>query len=301
MAPDSTDVSVEEAFNSFFQQNLFDMVFDVGLGLLIVLVSYALGRVLSRMAAGTFQRMPAHNKDTLGPLIKSGVFFVVFTIGVIMAMGQMGINVSGLLAGAGILGLAIGFGAQSLVKDVISGFFLIFDGVIEVGDYVEILDKAGYVEAIGLRRTRVRDFDGALWYIPNGEIVTVANHNREWVRATVAVGVAYNTDIDHALEVMREVGETWAQEQDRAALVDDEPQAQGVIDFGSSEIVLRLIVRTDPAQLSRWEAERQLRRRVKAAFDRHGVEIPFPQRVLHTVHHDPPRDEDRDPGGRAAA
>ncbi|MFW5740466.1 MAG: mechanosensitive ion channel family protein, partial [Myxococcota bacterium] len=179
--------------------------------------------------------------------------------------------------GAGVLGLAVGFGAQALVRDVISGFFLILDGALSPGDFVKIADVEGEVEEVGLRITKVRALNGQLFYIPNGQIGVVGNHSRGWSRAIVVVGVAYEQQVERGLEVLRKVAKEWA--ADHEDLVLDEPVAQGVVGLNSSDVTLRIMAKVKPAE--HWAAERELRARIKAAFDASDVEIPFPRQVVY--------------------
>jgi moderate conductance mechanosensitive channel len=177
-----------------------------------------------------------------------------------------------------VVGLAVGFGAQTLVKDVIAGFFLLFEGLIAVGDVITFGNSAGVVEEVGLRVTKYRTFSGELWVIPNGEIRAFGNSSRQWMRAVVAVGVAYEQDVGKAMHVLEEVGKAWADE--RRHVVLEPPQVQGILSFDQSAITLRLVIKVRPSQQS--AAEWELRRRIKDAFDSEGIELPFPRRVLPT-------------------
>src|SRR5262249_22894220 len=161
------------------------------------------------------------------------------SVGIVMAADQLGFNVATVLAGAGILGLAVGFGAQTLVKDCISGFFMIFDNVLAVGDSVEISGINGKVERVGLRMTRVRAFDGRLWSIPNGSIGTVANATREWMRAVVELGLPTEHDVSRALGVLQRVGDEFARE--RSSIVIEAPTAEGPITLSAAEVGIRLV------------------------------------------------------------
>ncbi|MFW6087854.1 MAG: mechanosensitive ion channel family protein, partial [Myxococcota bacterium] len=186
--------------------------------------------------------------------------------------------IKAVLAGAGVLGLAIGFGAQSLVKDIISGFFLIFDDALGEGDIANVGGEVtGVIESVGLRITKVRALDGQLWYIQNGEIQRVGNYSRTWTRALVTVGLAYEQDVAKGLRVLQEVGDTYAAEN--PDLVLEPPEAQGVLGLDDSSVGVRLVVKVTAG--NHWAAERDLRKRVKEAFDAAGVEIPFPRHVVY--------------------
>ena len=185
-------------------------------------------------------------------------------------------DVQALLVSAGVLGLAIGLGAQTLIKDVITGFFILFEGLINVDDVIEVGPHTGTVEAIGLRVTKMRMLNGALRIVPNGELTQFANHNRDWARAVVDVGVAYDTDVQRALETMERTAAEWARGSGQAL---EPPQAQGIIRFADSDLVLRLVVKVRPT--ARFEAEVALRRRIKEAFERESIRLPAPQRVVY--------------------
>jgi small-conductance mechanosensitive channel len=236
----------------------------VALAATLLLLAYrlllaALGRLL--------RARPAHEtarRRTLVSLLTSLARWSLGFVAVVIVLRELGVDVMPVLVSAGVLGLAIGFGAQSLVRDVITGFFLLFEGLIRVGDIVQIGPTTGTVETIGLRITTVRMDDGALRIVPNGQITEFANFSAGGVRATVDVPVARDVPIEVALSVLEEVGETWARETARAL---DRPRAQGIMAFsGGGDAVLRLTVRVAPEQ--RVEVETELRRRIKLAFDR---------------------------------
>jgi small conductance mechanosensitive channel len=193
-----------------------------------------------------------------------------------MVLGELGINLGPLLAGAGILGIALGFGSQSLVRDFLSGMFILIEDQFGVGDIVSLdMQTDGVVEAVSLRSTRVRSVDGTLWHVPNGEIRRVGNMSQHWSRALLDIEVAYSTDLEQAQAVIREVAEAYWKE-DPAVL--DQPEVWGVEAFGASGITIRLVVKTTPSE--QWRVSRALRQRLKSAFDSAGIEIPFPQQTV---------------------
>jgi len=216
----------------------------------------------------------ARRRETMLPLVGSLLRYVVYFIAGVMALQVLGVDVTAILAGAGIVGLAIGFGAQSLVQDVLSGFFTLFEGCYLVGDYIEVAGQEGVVEAITLRTTSVRARDGRLYIIPNGEIKEIANYSKAYVNAVVDVGVSYEGDLERALEVLEQVG--MEAERDLAEVTG--PPETRVRDFGGSEISLRLVVPVEPGRHRGVASE--LRRRIKASFDAQGVEIPFSRHVI---------------------
>lgn len=242
--------------------------------LIIVAAGFLLARILSRWAASAVQRRP--RGETLAPLSRAIVRVVVAAAAVVMALDQLGVPIATVIAGAGVVGIAIGFGAQALVKDVISGFFHIVEGVLSVGDVVQIGEVTGVVEEVGLRVTQVRTFNGQLWYLPNGTIDRVGNANRGWSRAIVEVPLAQENDLRHALGILQKLGDEYhAQHPD---LVLEPPAAEGSLTLEPSAAGLRLVVKVKAQE--HWAVERELRVRVKEAFDREGLEIPYPRRVV---------------------
>ena len=189
------------------------------------------------------------------------------------------VEIGPLLAGAGIIGLAVSFGAQSLVKDFISGFFILFEDQFAVGDVIEAAGKSGVVERMSLRVVVLRDVHGVLHMIPNGEIKVVSNKTRGWSRAVIDVGIAYDADIDHALDVLRDEGARFSADPAWKARLEGPVEVPGVESLGDSAVVVRVLARTQPG--SQWDVARELRRRLKKRLDSEGLEIPFPQRKVH--------------------
>jgi small conductance mechanosensitive channel len=225
---------------------------------------------------------------TLGNLLQSIAEYVVWPILGIMILSELGLDIGALLATAGVAGLAIGFGAQTLVKDVIGGIFLLFDDIIHVGDLVSIGNTVGTVEEIGVRLVKVRKFDGELVMIPAGEIRMFGNKSMGWARVVVPVGLSYGQDVDAILPIMEEVASEWAAEHEEI-LLEDSPTVQGLMDFGDSSVTARVVMQVKPGE--QFAAERELRMRLKRAFDERDVEIPFPQRTVHVLDENaaPPR------------
>lgn len=264
---------------AFFQRHS-DVILRISYALVIVAVGLVIARVASGMVSRSMHRRGHPRAVTLAPILKTLTFILLGGVAIITGLDKLGVPIGTVLAGAGVLGLAVGFGAQTLVKDCLSGFFLILDGVLAQGDLVELDGSRGTVESVGLRMTQVRNFDGRLFYIPNGEIKTVANYNRGWARAIVEVGVSYEQDVARGLRVLDQVGADWAAEH--SELVLEPPEAQGVLGLNASDVGVRLLckIKNDGGGKV-FEVERDLRRRVKAAFDDAGVEIPFPRTVIY--------------------
>ena len=215
---------------------------------------------------------------TLGVLFKSIASAVIGVVTIMMLLGEFDINLGPLIAGAGIVGVAIGFGSQALVGDLLSGIFMLIEDQYGVGDVIDAGDATGTVESVGLRTTRIRDVRGTLWHIPNGEIRRVGNMSQVWARAILDIDVAYDTDLDLAMETIKTVADELWEEQLEEATIVEEPVISGVQNFGADAVTIRLSVRTEPSE--QWSTGRVLRKRIKEAFDEAGIEIPFPQRTV---------------------
>jgi small-conductance mechanosensitive channel len=244
----------------------------VGVTLLILVVLYRIAiRLITRAVTRLIRDREAaghaghriQRVRTLGSLLVNVTRWIAAFFVLVIVLKQLGIDLQALLVSAGLVGLAVGLGAQSLVRDIITGIFLLFEGLISVGDVIEIGDRRGIVESIGLRVTQLRMPDGARRVIPNGQFTEFANQSSEWARAIIDVGVSRDVDVNRALEVLASVGAEWASATGHALEI---PEAQGIIKFSGSDVVLRLAVKVDPAR--RFAAEIELRRRIKEAFDR---------------------------------
>jgi small conductance mechanosensitive channel len=220
----------------------------------------------------------AQRARTIGSVLKSVATGLVATIVVLLLLGEFGVNLAPLLAGAGVAGVALGFGSQTLVKDFLSGIFMIVEDQYGVGDVVDLGEAAGSVEAVGLRVTRLRDVNGTVWYVRNGEIMRVGNQSQGWARAVLDISVAYGEDVAHLQDVLKEVATELAHEKDWSQLLLDDPEVWGVEALTENSVVLRLVVKTVP--LEQWKVARELRRRIKARFDAEGVELPFTPRTV---------------------
>jgi len=214
----------------------------------------------------------------LGAVLRSVASIAVYGIAFIMVLGEFDVSIGPLLASAGIAGVALGFGAQSLVRDFLSGIFILIEDQYGVGDIVDLGEATGTVEEVSLRITRVRDVQGTLWHVPNGEIRRVGNQSQLWARVILDVEVAYDTDIVAASKVVKEAADSVWREGSEATPILEEPELWGVENFGPDAIVLRLAVKTEPGR--QWAVSREVRLRLKRAFDEHGIEIPFPQRTV---------------------
>lgn len=273
---------------------------------LIVLIAWAASRLLTRSirrftrglgdvradvasavdrSSGTLLRTaPAisnranQRAETIGALLGSVATFVVWGIAAMMVLGELGLDLGPLLAGAGIVGIALGFGAQNLVRDFLSGIFMLIEDQFGVGDVINAGPASGVVEGVSLRTTRLRDVEGNVWHIPNGTIAFVANKSQQWSRALLDIQVAYATETDHASTVIKRVASEMWTETPWSEEILEEPDVWGVESLDADGITIRLVVKTKP--LAQWKVARELRVRVKRAFDAEGIEIPFPQRTV---------------------
>ena len=221
----------------------------------------------------------ANRLHTIGGLVKNAVNVLVIGAATLMILEEFGVNITPLLTAAGIGGLAVGFGAQNLVRDVISGFFLILEDQIHVGDVVKIDDTSGLVESVKLRTVVLRDLSGTVHIIPNGSITTLSNMSKEFSYSVMDVGVAYKEDTDTVVDVLRDVGADIQSDKDFGQHILDELEVLGVDDFAASAVTIKIRIKTRP--LKQWMVGRELRRRIKKAFDTAGIEIPFPHISLY--------------------
>jgi small-conductance mechanosensitive channel len=251
------------------------------------------GMVPSRLAKGRFARGPfappdndaepgAHRRvqraRTMGSLLKSIVTGLIFAVVLMMSISELGYDIAPLIASAGIVGVALGFGAQSLVKDFLAGIFMIFEDQVGVGDSVNLGDVSGTVEAVSLRVTRLRDVDGTVWYVRNGEILRVGNQSQNWSRSVLDVTVGYKEDIAKVRRLLKEVAHDLAEDKKYKDQIIEEPDVWGVQSLGPDAVVVRVTIKTMPQQ--QWKVLREMRERVKARFDAEGIIMPLPQRVV---------------------
>ena len=220
----------------------------------------------------------ARRADALGSVITSIITVTVWTLSTFTILSTVGIELGPYIAGLGIVGVALGFGAQDLVKDFISGMFMLLEDQYGVGDVVDVGEAVGVVEGVTLRTTRIRSVDGTLWWVPNGEVRRLGNMSQDWARALLDIGVAYDTDTDHAAAVIERVANGMAEEEAYRDNFLDAPAVWGVENLGVDSVDIRLVIKTTPGD--QWAIARELRRRLKQAFDAEGIEIPFPQRAL---------------------
>ncbi|QHT45027.1 mechanosensitive ion channel family protein [Bacillus sp. SB49] len=265
-----------------------DLWMTIALGalqiVLILLVAFLVIRIgrkvvtrfFTNQRRGPFQ-ITQRREATLNKLILNTLSYVVYFIAFVMILDTFSLNVGALLAGAGVAGLAIGFGAQNLVRDIISGFFIIFEDQFSVGDYIQTSGVEGFVEEVGLRTCKVKAWTGEVHILPNGNVTQVTNYSIHNSIAVVDVGIAYEQDIDRAEKVILELLEEMPERYDSMIGV---PQLLGVQNFGASDVVMRIISEVNP--MEHWVIARAMRKEIKARLDERGIEIPFPRMVMYS-------------------
>jgi small-conductance mechanosensitive channel len=220
-------------------------------------------------------------EDTLIRIFVWTINILILIIASLMILQEVGIPTGPILASAGIIGLAVGFGGQYLIRDLISGFFIILENQYRIGDVVNFDGTGGSVEDISLRMTTLRDLDGTVHHIPHGDIKRVANLSKHFARVNLDLGVSYSSNLEHVIEVVNKTGNELAEDPQYKEFIIKPPQFLRVNDFADSSVIIKILGETRP--LKQWEITGELRKRIKIAFDREGIEIPFPQRVIHNV------------------
>jgi small conductance mechanosensitive channel len=215
---------------------------------------------------------------TMGSMLKSITSIVLAAIFGTMIIAELGYPVGPLLASAGIVGVALGFGAQSLVKDFLSGVFMIFEDQYGVGDSVDLGAASGTVEAVGLRVTRLRDVEGTVWYVRNGEVVRVGNHSQNWARTVLDIPVSHDQNLREVEKVLHDVAHDMWSDEEYSGVIIEEPEVWGVQDLTPEFITVRVTLKTAP--LEQWAVAREMRQRIKARFDHEGIEIAMPSRLV---------------------
>jgi len=260
--------------------NIFGKAIKVIILLIVVkIVLKILNALIDRTIAKRVKTMSIKEErkiKTLMAVFRNILKYILYFIAIVIILDIFGVNTSSILATAGIGGLAISFGAQSLVKDIITGFFILFEDQYSVGDYVTIGDYTGIVEEVGVRVTKLKDFSGELHIIPNGQITVVTNMGRGPMRSSVVVRIAYEEDIDKAIKVIEEVLDKIKKANDS---IIEGPSVLGVTSLGDSGVDITIVAKTKP--MEQWALERQIRKAVKEAFDEEGIEIPYSKIVVY--------------------
>jgi len=255
--------------------------------LLIVVIALIAMRVIKSLVLRGFSTMGrgrddaefAKRTDTLGGIVVQAVGLVVMLIAAMMVLDEFGIDIGPILAGAGVLGLAVGFGAQNLVQDVISGFYILLEDQIRKGDVVQIAGRGGFVERVTLRMTVIRDLAGGVHYVGNGQIDVVTNMTKDFSMYVFDVGVAYREDTDEVVGVLRELSDEIRQDAQFKDDILDDIEILGVDQFADSAVIIKARLKTKP--IKQWSIGREFNRRMKKAFDARGIEIPFPHVTVY--------------------
>jgi small conductance mechanosensitive channel len=268
-----------------------DWVLSDGLSVIAILVgAFIVQRFLYMFIDRAIRRVVVHDQftsaeaekkreDTLIRIIHSTLNVALVVVVLMMVLSFLGVEIGPLIAAAGIAGLAFGFGGQYLIRDVISGLFIVLENQFRVGDVVSLDGTAGTVEDITLRMTTLRDLDGVVHHIPNGVVEKVSNMSKQFARVNLDVGVSYSADLEHVIAVTDQVGKDLADDPAFENIIVSPPKFLRVNDFGDSAVVIKILGDVKP--LKQWEVTGELRKRLKIAYDREGIEIPFPQRVIH--------------------
>lgn len=269
-----------------------DLIFT-GLRILFILIAImilvSIARALLRrlatalierdLQAGEVPDEAAKRAETLVRLLRQGVVIVIWVMGFLIILREIGIDIAPVLASAGILGLAVGFGAQNLVRDVISGFFIILENQIRIGDVAIINGTGGLVERVNFRTIVLRDLGGVVHVFPNGTINTLSNMTRDWSAFVLDVGVAYKEDTDRVVELMKQVGAELQQDEQFGPLMEGDVEIFGVDKFADSAVMIKGRIKTKP--IKQWDVGREYLRRLKKSFDANGIEIPYPHRSIY--------------------
>ena len=236
-----------------------------------VIANSKAGEFLADLRPGSNERRK-QRAETMGSLLKSISTGVILAIVIVMVLAQLGVNIAPIIASAGIVGVALGFGAQNLVKDLLSGIFMILEDQYGVGDVVDLGEASGTVEAVGLRVTRLRDVNGTVWYVRNGEILRVGNQSQNWARTVLDITVDYEADLDKVQTVLEEEATAMYEDERFHDVIIEQPEVWGVERFDKDGAVVRVVLKTAPLQ--QWLVARAMRQRVKARFDKEGIRIP---------------------------
>jgi moderate conductance mechanosensitive channel len=247
----------------------------------------------ARLTPGVHDPRRESRAASISAVLENTVVVAIWTIALISVFSTVGVELGPLIAGAGIAGVALGFGAQSLVKDCIAGLFMLAEDQYGIGDVVDLGEAVGVVEHISLRVTVLRGVDGTVWHVPNGVVQRVGNKSQHWSVAMLDIDVAYDTDIARARELLRAAAAEVCEREEFAGHVLEAPTVLGVETLGADGITLRLTVKVEPG--TQWNLQRAMREHIKTVFDRESVEIPFPQRtVWMRVEPDPPGEDGPD-------
>ena len=274
-------VNVEDIVKWLTSGGLKVILILVGALVVVRLAAFVTRRVENAFEDNDPSTMNEREKQaaTLGKVIRNITRILVWGVAVMMVLKELGIDIGPILAGVGLMGLAVGFGAQSLVKDFLAGMFVLIENQYNVGDVIKVAGASGLVEKITLRATTLRDLEGNVHIIPNGIIDVVTNRTRQWSRFVLDIGVAYKENVDEVMGVLKEIGDELAADAKFASMITAPLEVLGVQDFADSAVIIRVMFTTQPVK--QWTVGREFRRRVKNTFDAKGIEIPFPHTTIY--------------------
>ncbi len=257
---------------------------SIGLIIVLSLIAIKLSNLLSKRVIRLVQKGKDEDEilkrtKTLGSLLGYVFMITIASVAVVMILGELGIEIGPLLAAAGIVGLAIGFGSQRLVEDIISGFFILMEDQVRVGDYVQTAGKSGIVEKVSLKLTVLRDLAGNVHFIRNGKIDIVTNMTKEYSRYIFEIGVAYREDVDEVIQVIKEIDEDLRKDPNFNSLILEPMEVLGLDQFADSALIIKARTKTKP--FKQWIVAREFNRRLKMKFDQLNIEIPFPHVTLY--------------------
>ncbi len=288
------NIKMEEEFNRL-SDKIIPWLLSHGIKIVVIAVAaYLLNLIIGRIIARTVriavvrdesmsEESERKREDTLIRIFNGALRVILIIMAILMILQEAGIKIGPILAGAGIVGVAVGFGGQYLIKDVITGLFMILENQYRIGDVVTIDGTSGLVQDISLRKTTLRDLDGTVHHINHGSITLVSNQSKDFARVNLEIGVAYDTNLEHVIDVINKTGEELSQDTVFKDMIINPPKFLRINDFADSAIIIKILGDTKP--LRQWEVTGELRKRLKIAFDKEGIEIPFPQRVIHQAGH----------------
>jgi len=283
---------MEEKIQSFWEK-VVPWLLSHGIKIVVIaVVAWITYIVLSRIVRravkisvvrdqGMTEEAETKRENTLIRIFNGAIRIILILIALLMILQEVGIEIGPILAGAGVVGLAVGFGAQYLIRDIITGLFIILENQYRIGDVINIGSEGGVVEDISLRMTTLRDLNGTVHHIPHGEVTRVSNLTKSWSRVNINIGVSYNANIEKVIDVINRTGEKLAEDPQFKDSIISPPKFLRVDEFADSSVVVKILGETKPSK--QWEVAGEFRKRIKAEFDREGIEIPFPQRVVHQI------------------
>ncbi len=281
---------MEETFKKWSEE-IIPWLLDHGIKIIVIAIAaWLINKIVCRIIRRTVriavvrdenmsEEAERKREDTLIRIFTGASRILFLVLAVLMILQEAGLQIGPILAGAGIAGLALGFGGQYLIKDIITGLFIILENQYRIGDVVKIDGESGTVVDISLRKTTLRDLDGTVHHFPHGSITRVSNLSKDWARVNLDIGIAYDSNLEHVIKIVNIVGNELANDPEYKDFIITPPKFLRVNDFADSAIIIKILGDTKP--LKQWEITGEYRKRLKIAFDKEGIEIPFPQRVIH--------------------